>query len=145
MYAFFGKMPIQILCPFKRCISSFLAVLRLPCCSGFSPVTAVVRGWGTAIQVQRAGFSCYRRQALGHVGFRSCGALGLVAPRGSRDRTCVACIGRQILYHRATWEARSVSAALLSEFTSPQRRPRDKNSRAYFGGDSRKRSKGQGK
>ena len=75
------------------------------------------------------GFSCCGAQALGHVDFNSCGtcaqqlrflgsraqaqyfcSMDLVAPRHVRssqirDRTCVSCIGRWILYHWATREA----------------------------------------
>ena len=75
-------------------------------CSGFSGLWLP---WG-------------RAQALGLAGFRSCGpprlqsagavvvapGLSCSAALGSsqnRDRTCVSCIGRQILYHWATREA----------------------------------------
>ena len=63
------------------------------------------------------GVSCCRACALGHAGFSSCSMCpqqlwlrGLAAPWhvGSswiRDRTCVSCFGRQILYPRATREA----------------------------------------
>ena len=73
-----------------------------------------------------SGFSCCRAQALGCRGFSNCGAWTLVAAPGAlstgsvvvahspshvwessriRGRTCVSCIGRQILYSGATSEA----------------------------------------
>ena len=86
-------------------------LLALCCCMGSS----------LAVSCHCSGFSCFRAWALGRTGFSSCGssalesrlnsrgAQGFVALRhvGSsrfRDRTCVSCIGRRILYHRATRE-----------------------------------------
>ena len=75
------------------------------------------------------GLSCCRAQALGHAGFSSCSMqTQQLLPSGSRaqvqqlwhrglvtlwnvgssqirDRTCVSCLGRQVLYHWATREA----------------------------------------
>ena len=92
-------------------IYSFVAVLRLWCCAGFSLVaTSEGSSW-----LWCAGFSLRWLLLLQSMGFRARGlqelwCMGLVALRhvGSsqiRDQTPVSCIGRQILYHWATREA----------------------------------------
>ena len=94
----------------------FLCILAVPglrCYAGFSLVAA-----GATHGVREShcgGSSCCRAQA---VGLSSCGSPCLehrlsiccsaacrIFPAG--DRTCVSCIGRQALYHRATREAQS--------------------------------------
>ena len=85
---------------------------------------------GATLQLRSKGFllqwsSCCGAWALGQGGFRSCGGTGALGHRlGScrtglaalrhvqssraRDRTCVSCTGRRILYHWATKEALNV-------------------------------------
>ena len=48
----------------------FLAILGLHCCTGFSLIVAS-RGYSS---LWCAGFSCCAAQALGHLGFSSCGS-----------------------------------------------------------------------
>ena len=108
-----------------------LAVLGLSCCTGLS-LAALGRGYSGcgAWASHCGGFSCccLVAQTPGRVVFSSCSLwvywlqprgsraqaqqwqTGLAAPQpmGSsqiRDRTCVFCIGRWILYHWATREA----------------------------------------
>ena len=107
-----------------------------------------LRRVGVALQLQCAGLSLrwflllqstgsrvYGLQQLLHVGsvvvvpgFQSTGSItvvrGLAAPRHvrsscTRDRTCVSCIGRQILYHRATREALKLSSYLKDLAENP--------------------------
>ena len=54
-----------------------------------------------------AGFSCYRIQTLGHMGFSSCCYQGMWDPSSqTRHQTHVPCIGRQMPNH---WTTREVS------------------------------------
>ena len=80
----------------------FVAVLQL------SLVMVSVRSCGVRAS-HGGGFSCYKAWALG-MWTPQLWRLGLVAPRhvgssGTRDRTCVPCIGRQTLDHQTTREA----------------------------------------
>ena len=65
----------------------FLAILGLCCCADFSLVAAPeLQSTGLVVVVHR--FSCSWHMGSSQI----------------RDQTCVFCIGRQILYHRATKE-----------------------------------------
>ena len=88
-------------------------MLGLHCCSVFSLV-AVRMGYSLLL---RAGFSLQWLPLLQSMGSRaqvpSLWHMGLfalwhVGSSQIRDRTCVSCIGRQILYHRAAGEAQLV-------------------------------------
>ena len=103
--------------------SFVLAVLGLLCCMGF--FLQLWRVGSTLCCSARvshcSGFSCCGAWGLKHMGSASCGSWalpqaqqlwlkGLVALQPvrsswTRDGNCVSCLGRQILYHRATREA----------------------------------------
>ena len=75
---------------------------RASCCSGFSRCGAQAPGaWASVAAVHR--LSSWGSQAPEHR-LIEVGCMGLVAPQHvvsfqTRDRTCVYCIGRWILYH----------------------------------------------
>ena len=99
-----------------------LAVLGLHCCvhafssCGEQGLLSSYSAWASHC----SGFSCPRAQALGCMGFSSCGIRGLVAPQhvGSsqtRDSAGVPCTARQILNH---WTTREAPHMLLQNFYS---------------------------
>ena len=73
------------------------------------------RSCGTLAQEQRLTSSRAQAQQLWHVGLV---ALQQVGSSQIRDRTCVSCTGRQILYYRATGEVPKLG--FLTELNSPE-------------------------
>ena len=73
--------------------------------------------WHTESSQRHAGFSNFDAQSLGHAGFVALQCVGLVNSSPARDRTCVSCIGRQILNHWTTREVpyQSSSMQLFNE------------------------------
>ena len=110
---------------FTLCL--YMAVLGLRCCASFSLVSKS----GGYSSLRCRGFSCCRALALGHTGpviavlelwntgpvvaahglscSEACGIKPVSPALAGRfrtwDQTCVSCVGRQILDHRATREA----------------------------------------
>ena len=111
------NLPFSSLLPFfKKIIYLFLVTVGLHCCLGFS---RVVESWGYSL-VSVCGLlvavAClvvehrpeeHRLQELWHMGLV---ALQRVGSSQTRDRTCVPCIGRQILIHCTTREVLSFTS-----------------------------------
>ena len=79
----------------------FTAVLFLPFAQSLSCVQLFVTPWTIALQAPLS---------MGILQARILEWVAISFSRGSawsRDPACISCIGRQILYHRATWEALS--------------------------------------
>ena len=77
----------------------FTAVLFLPFAQSLSCVQLFVTPWTIALQAPLS---------MGILQARILEWVAISFSRGSawpRDPACISCIGRQILYHRATWEA----------------------------------------
>ena len=93
----------------------FLAMLGLPCCSGFSLVaedrgySLVLLGRLLIVWLLLSWSTGFRAPRLQSSWLRGLVAVWRVGSSLIRDGTCVPCMGMQILYHRGTREAWLVS------------------------------------
>ena len=130
------NLPFSSVLPFfKKIIYLFLVTVGLHCCLGFS---RVVESWGyslvslcvllvaVAFLVEHR-LEEHRLQELWHMGLA---ALQHVGSSQTRDRTCVPCIGRQILIHCTTREVLNFTSFNLPPPPPPPHHNRYKPSRA---------------